>query len=130
MEIKMFIFKTQFGEEYICECIVSQYRESGAFALQLIGAEDSPYEGEPIAMATVNLPHLNVGLTDGERVLTFIKDWSENQGILDQLVEQNMVRRVCQQGQPVRVPTGYVQADLVEVICPTMVDDFKELSSR
>jgi len=128
MEIKMFIFKTQFGEEYICECIVSQYRDGGAFSLQLIGAEDSPYQGEPIAMATVNLPHYPVGRNKEGRVLTFIKDWSENQGILDQLVEQNMVERVCRQGEPVRVPTGYVQADLVEVICPTMVDDFKELS--
>lgn len=126
----MFIFKTQFGEEYICECVVSQYRESGAFALQLIGAEDSPYEREPIAMATVNLPHMGLGAGKGGRVLTFIKDWSENQGILDQLVEQNLVQRVCRHGEPVRVPTGHVQADLVEVICPTMVDDFKELSSR
>ena len=44
MEIKMFNFKTSFGAEYICECIVSAYRDGGAFALQLIGAEDSPYE--------------------------------------------------------------------------------------
>jgi hypothetical protein len=122
----MFIFKTQFGR-YICKCIVSKYRDSGALALQLVGAEDSPYEGEPIAMATVNLPHLNVGLTNGEQVLTFIKDWSENQGILDQLVEQNIVRRVCRQEQPVTVPTGYVQADLVEIIDQSLVADFKEL---
>ena len=122
----MFIFKTQFGR-YICKCIVSKYRDSGALALQLVGAEDSPYEGEPIAMATENLPHLNVGLTNGEQVLTFIKDWSENQGILDQLVEQNMVRRVCRQEQPVTVPTGYVQADLVEIIDQSLVADFKEL---
>ena len=124
----MFIFKTQFGEEYICECVVSAYRDGGAFALQLIGAEDSPYEREPIAMATVNLPHMGLGTGKGGRVLTFIKDWSENQGILDQLVEQNLVQRVCRHGAPVRVPTGFVEADLVEVICPTLVDDFKELS--
>ena len=125
----MFIYKTQFGAQYICECVVSSYRDGGAFSLQLIGAEDSPYEGEPIAMATVNLPHMGIGLAGkGGRVLTFIKDWSENQGILDQLVEQNLVQRVCRQGEPVRVPTGLVQADLVEVICPTLVDDFKELS--
>ena len=73
---------------------------------------------------------MGLGTGKGGRVLTFIKDWSENQGILDQLVEQNLVQRVCRHGEPVRVPTGYVEADLVEVICPTMVDDFKELSSR
>ena len=121
----MFNFKTSFGAEYICECIVSAYRDGGAFALQLVGAEDTPYEGEPIATATVNLPHMGLGAGKGGRVLTFIKDWSENQGILDQLVEQNLVERVYRQGEPVRVPTGYVQADLVEVVSHQLVADFE-----
>lgn len=121
----MFIFKTRFGAEYTCECVVSGYRDGGAFSLQLIGAEDSPYEGEAIAIATVNLPHMGLGYSKGGRVLTFIKDWSENQGILDQLVEQNKVERVYRHGEPVRVPTGYVQADLVEVVSHQLVADFE-----
>jgi len=121
----MFIFKTRFGAEYTCECVGYGYRDGGAFCLQLIGAEDSPYEGEPIAIATVNLPHMGLGYSKGGRVLTFIKDWSENQGILDQLVEQNKVERVYRHGEPVRVPTGYVQADLVEVVSHQLVADFE-----
>ena len=73
-----------------CEVIKKQY-QNGRVALQLIAIADDMdndvYKGEPIAMATVNLPE--VELADGE---VFIKDYSENEGMLEALENAGVVK--------------------------------------
>ena len=56
--------------------------ENGRTAIQLNDAID----GHPYAVATVNMP--NVLLADNE---VLIKDYSENQGVLDFLIKYNVV---------------------------------------
>lgn len=62
------------------------FYDNGRAALQLIDADD----GEPVATATTNLP--DEPLEEGE---AFVKDYSENRGMLDWLVKNGLA-----------VPTG------------------------
>ena len=59
---------------------------NGAVALELVDTED----GEPYMVATVNIPGVltEEGIYDG---YTFIKNWSENEGILECLIENKIV---------------------------------------
>lgn len=68
-------------------------------AIQLVDAED----GSPIATATVNLPDKE--LKEGE---VFIKDWSENEGMLRALCVAKVVEQVEWPRNTVR--TGFVEA--------------------
>ena len=61
-----------------------------------------PETAEPLCVATVNLPEADLAEDH-----VFIKDWSENEGVLKSLVDQDLV--VDTGG---RVPTGYVSAAL------------------
>jgi len=90
------------------ECVVEKHKyANGRPALELIDAGN----GEPITTATVNLPHLPAG---PNRV--FIKDYSENEGILSALVAAGIVK-----------PTGEtVQSGFVEVPVCELQPPFRE----
>ncbi|WP_152050931.1 DUF4313 domain-containing protein [Tautonia marina] len=91
-------------------CIVRKHQyDNGRPALQLIDAED----GSPIAQATVNLPDVALG-----RNQVAIKDWSENEGMLDALVAAGVVKPT---GETVR--SGYVEVPICELQPP-----FREVS--
>lgn len=77
-----------------CWLIQSQYGYGGSPALQLIDAQD----GEPVATCTVNMPDYN--LAEGE---ICIKDYSENEGMLDFLVKEGIVEDTGK-----RLQSGYV----------------------
>ena len=64
--------------------------------------------GEPFCTATVSLEHAHPG--DGH---VFIKDWSENEGVLNALMDAKVIT-----GSLDRYPTGYAAADL----CRLLVD--------
>lgn len=101
------------------DCIVRKRQyDNGRPALQLIDAED----GSPIATATVNLPDLPAGPNQ-----VFIKDYSENVGMLDALVAAGVVKPT---GQMVR--SGYVEVPVCELQPPfrepTQVDKLAERS--
>jgi predicted GNAT family acetyltransferase len=63
-------------------------------------------QGFPYMTATVNLPDQSCKPDE-----TFIKDWSENEGILHALVQNDIVLDTGKQ-----VSTGYVYANLVKVL--------------
>jgi hypothetical protein len=84
------------------------YIDGGAPALTA-ATED----GSPLATLTSNLPFSKAKLTTGNH--TFIKDYSENEGVLSQLVAQKIVRDTGE-----RVQTGFTQACLVEIIDPLL----------
>lgn len=74
---------------------------NGRVALELIGLQN----GAPFAVITVNLPEYTV--RDG---LVLIKNWSENEGLMEQLQAYGVL------GPSIaKVPTGYVYADLCEL---------------
>ena len=88
-----------------CEIVKHKY-SNGRTALQLVSAVDvdDVYKGEPIATATVNIPEMD--LKENEVI---IKDYSENEGMLEALVAAGIV-----------VPTGRF-VDSGFVTCPICI---------
>lgn len=67
-----------------CDIEKENYSANNAIALELTHPEDGP-----IAVATVCLPDVNVVLETNQ---TWIKTWSENEGILEALIEAGIVK--------------------------------------
>ena len=67
---------------YQCNLSFGQYR-NGATAISLVSVTD----GSPVATATVNLEDFD----DLKTNEVFIKDYSENTGMLEALIEANVV---------------------------------------
>ena len=88
-------------KDWTCDIRKGTY-PNGRTALKVYDADT----GEPIATATVNLP--DQPLPDNH---VFIKNWSENEGILDSLVEANYIKPTGR-----RVNTGFVTAIEVELL--------------
>jgi hypothetical protein len=89
--------------DWVCLVRKRQY-DNGRLALQLIDAED----GSPIATATVNLPDVPLGKNQ-----VLIKNWSENEGVLEALVAAGVVTPT---GQTVR--SGFVEVPVCELQPP------------
>ena len=75
---------------------------NGRLAWQLVDADT----GEPVTVATVNLP--DHALPEGH---VFVKDWSENEGVLSALILSGVV-----EDTGVRVPSGYVDAAMCRIV--------------
>ena len=96
----IFSFVSQFGERYLLFIKRETYKE-GKVRLQLYDSKD----GTPYATATTNIQ----GELEVREVA--IKDWSENEGILDFLVQNKIVK------EPHRfVESGYVKIPICELI--------------
>jgi len=96
----LFSFISQFGERYLLFIKRETYKEGG-IRIQLYDSKD----GTPYATATTSIQE---ELDPGE---VAIKDWSENQGILDFLVQNKIVK------EPHRfVESGYVKIPICELI--------------
>ena len=66
-----------------CDVYLTSYSTNGANAIKLIDAED----GAPLGTASANLPsHIQLGATE-----VAIKDYSENAGILEVLVDAGII---------------------------------------
>lgn len=77
-----------------CRVERRNYGHTGRIALALYDARD----GEPVAIATIHMPDLALALDE-----VVIKDYSENEGMLDTLTAADIV------SQPLReVQSGYV----------------------
>lgn len=85
-----------------CEVFKTQYVDNNRIALILVERES----GEEYAVATTNLPNEQVG--DAQ---AFIKDYGENEGILDALIAGGIV------GKPLKtVQSGWVEIPLCDVL--------------
>jgi len=93
--------KTVRFKKWDCKLVWGKYG-NGHFALELVDVLD----GSPVAVATVNLPSQNL-----EHNEVFIKDYSENEGMLDALVQAGIVEDTGR-----RVTTGYVTVPVCRVI--------------
>lgn len=76
----------------------------GGVALQFVHVET----GEPGFTATVNIPAMAHSLEPNQ---VFIKNWSENEGVLDELVRLGIV-----EDTGLRVPTGFVEAAVCKLL--------------
>jgi hypothetical protein len=83
------------------------YTTGGRTALAFIDSH-----GESIATLTFN-PDQSVELGENEVV---IKDYSENEGVFAQLVEQGIVRDTGR-----RVQSGHIVAPIAEIVAPELV---------
>jgi hypothetical protein len=93
--------KSKYLPDALYELVWSQYR-NGSTALSLRGLRNPAIAMTP----SVNI----VGVvTDKSHVL--IKNWSENQGILESLIEAKVISEPLMQ-----IPTGFVRADLCKVL--------------
>jgi hypothetical protein len=92
----MITYKYNLGEStYEVFIKVSKYMNNGRRSVQLIDAED----GCPFMTVTVNVPEVNIG--DDEVI---VKNYSENEGVLDFLIQNGLVRgvkRMIGRGMPV-----------------------------
>ena len=96
----IFSFVSQFGERYLLFIKRETYKEGG-IRIQLYDSKD----GTPYATATSSIKE---NLEQGE---VAIKDWSENKGILDFLVQNKIVK------EPHRfVESGHVEIPICELI--------------
>lgn len=68
-------------QQWKCLLEIGQYN-NGRTALSLIEKDT----GEPIAKATINIPDVNISEGD-----VFIKNYSENAGMLDALIEAKVI---------------------------------------
>lgn len=84
-------------------CIVrkSNYFDNGRIALSLVDKD-----GDEVATATVNLPDEQIGEDE-----VFIKDYSENEGILKALQEAKIVGPVIES-----VSTGFVSVQKCKLL--------------
>lgn len=73
-------------------------------ALWLIDADD----GEPVSTCTVN--------TDDDPSLVLIKDYSENEGMLNFLIKQGIVKDTGK-----RITSGYAEIAVVTLVVPEVV---------
>lgn len=92
------ITHTQWGETFTLAPIIARY-DNGRTAVSLV-VEST---GEPFATVTVNVP--DAELAEGELL---VKDWAENEQIVDTLTEAGWLRRT---GRVYN--TGYVTAKVM-----------------
>lgn len=90
---------------YQCRIVAANYVNEhggkGRPALQLVDWED----GSPVATMTVNIPELPLGENE-----YFIKDWSENEGMLDAILSCGLASDTGR-----RERTGFVYAPVVTI---------------
>jgi len=88
-------------KKWDCELVRRQY-QNGRVALELVAWQNVPeqdiFEGEPVATCTVNLPQYPLAKDE-----VLIKDYSENEGMLQTLLDAGVVELA---GRTVK--TGFV----------------------
>ena len=81
--------------QWECEVLIKKYPLNNRTAIELVDAED----GSPVAMATVNFP--DEPLNDDE---VLIKDYSENEGMYQALVDAKVISEAIE-----FIQRGFVQ---------------------
>lgn len=88
--------------QFNCNVQLEKYNNNGRTAITLIDTEDNG----PVATCTINLD--DVQLTDDEVI---IKDYSENEGMLDCLIAAGIV------SDPIRyVDSGFIKAPVCKLL--------------
>lgn len=93
--------KTVQFKKWLCVLKFGQY-SNGRTAIEL---KDS-VSGSPVAVATVNVPDVYL-----EKDEVIIKDYSENEGMLDTLVEAGIVQPTGR-----KVKSGFVECEVCKLV--------------
>ena len=83
---------------YKCKVSYSKYISNQRISITLVDYDDD----YPIAVATVNIPEENLDYNE-----VAIKNWSENEGILQTLIDAGIINKPHRQ-----VDIGFVKADI------------------
>jgi hypothetical protein len=98
-------------------CVISlRSYGDGNTALSLYDADD----GMAVSCVSVNLVPVERELLE-DRALIYLKDYSENEGMLDLLIEEGIVERTGRTRQ-----SGYIEAPLVRIIDPELVAEINQ----
>ena len=145
-------------KDWDCELVVRPYMDPPLACIQLNGAEGTSYEHEPIAIATCNLPEQREEFCDAVRShdvaspsmnitrdtkefrgplpLTFIKDYSENEGMLNALFAHDICVGFNPDGEETKDPddmlwfhNGFISAPLVAICNLTLAKQYREAFS-
>ena len=103
-------------KDWRCVLYLASYSD-GNTALSMYDTED----GSAIACVSLNLVPVEPELLD-DRALIYLKDYSENEGMLDLLIKEGIVERAGRYRQ-----SGYIEAPLVRIIDPELVAEIKYL---
>ncbi len=91
--------------DYVCDVTFEAYQNNNRIVIELTIAED----GEPMLTASVNLPNEQLGYNE-----VAIKNYSENEGILDILINAGII------SNPTRfVDSGFANIPICEVLVET-----------
>ena len=96
----MYNLKTQYAEYNVL--IKKKKYSNGRTVLELIDSMD----GAPVMVATVNVPEVSLGPTE-----VIIKNYSENEGVLEFLQEHGIVGEVKRE-----VGIGFVSCPIVDLL--------------
>lgn len=89
-------------KKWDCILVFKKYDNNGRTAIELINTRD----GSPVAIATVNIPSAPL-----ERDEVIIKNYSENEGMLDALVSNGIVEPTGK-----KVQSGFVECDVCKLL--------------
>lgn len=82
-------FKTKFNT-YVCDLVYSKYIINQRISLTLVDHIDKV----PVVIATVNIPDINLNYNE-----VAIKNWAENEGILETLINAGIITKPHKQVQ-------------------------------
>ncbi len=88
-------------KKWNCILVLGQYN-NGRTAIQL----KSSIDGSPVAVATINVPDVYL-----EKDEVIIKDYSENEGMLDTLVSHGIVEPTGR-----RVKSGFIECEVCKLV--------------
>lgn len=98
----------------ICQVVFDRY-ESGNIHIQL-----TTMQNMPMATATINIPEFNNLYGGHDAILVLIKDYAENEGMVDLLATHGYIKRTG-----LIWPTGLVKTPIC-VLTPECVELIKE----
>jgi hypothetical protein len=99
--MKTYEFTSSGGDTYQVFPQIGEYTNSQT-ALELIDTLD----GSPVLIASISVPEIALGKHE-----LIIKDYSENEGVLSFLVENNIIRLLGR-----HIATGLITAEIVELL--------------
>ena len=101
-------------KDWRCRLYLASYSD-GNTALSMYDTED----GSAITRVSLNLAPVEAELLE-DRALIYLKDYSENEEMLDLLVAEGIVERTGHTRQ-----SGYIEAPLVRIIDPELVAEIE-----
>ncbi len=89
-------------KKWSCILLFDKYSNNDRTAIELVNEKD----GSPVAIATVNIPDVYL-----EKDEVIIKNYSENNGMIDALIKSGVIEPTGR-----KVKTGFVECDVCKLL--------------